>query len=168
MSSSQYINDIVDVTLGPGDFFFGTGIARIHTLLGSCVSITLWHPTKRIGGMCHYLLSSRANNLRYSQGYFADEVMTLFLQAIRKANTQPQDYEVKLFGGGNMFESLGYCDTGITVSQANIAAANNLLKQYGFASVKAADTGGSHPRNICFELWNGDVWVKRPRSTRLG
>jgi chemotaxis protein CheD len=31
----------------------------IRTVLGSCVSITLWHPVKRVGGMCHFLLPTR-------------------------------------------------------------------------------------------------------------
>ncbi len=38
------------VTLKAGEFHFGGGPTRISTLLGSCVSITLWHPRKRIGG----------------------------------------------------------------------------------------------------------------------
>ena len=44
--------DIRTVLLGAGDFYFGSGHTRVSTLLGSCVSITLWHPRRRIGGMC--------------------------------------------------------------------------------------------------------------------
>lgn len=44
------------VTLQPGEFHFGGANTRIQTLLGSCVAITLWHPIRRIGGMCHYML----------------------------------------------------------------------------------------------------------------
>ena len=47
------------VVLRPGDFYFGGGRTRISTLLGSCVSITLWHPQRHVGGMCHYLLARR-------------------------------------------------------------------------------------------------------------
>ena len=47
-----------DVFLLPGEFHFGDQDDRIITLLGSCVAITLWHPEKRIGGMCHYMLPS--------------------------------------------------------------------------------------------------------------
>lgn len=43
-----------EVYLRPGDFCFGEGRLRITTLLGSCVSVVLWHPTQAHGGMCHY------------------------------------------------------------------------------------------------------------------
>ncbi len=48
--------DVETVVLRPGDFHFGGGHTRISTLLGSCVSITLWHPRRLIGGMCHYMM----------------------------------------------------------------------------------------------------------------
>lgn len=153
-------SSILDVTLAPGDFYFGEGYTRIHTLLGSCVAITLWHPVKHIGGMCHYLLPSRGLNQRLSQGHYADEVVHLFLQAIKKKRTQPGEYEVKIFGGGNMFEALGRKSDSVNISKGNIEIGANLLKEYGF-SVKATDVGGAHHRKIYMELWNGDVWVQR-------
>lgn len=42
----------VEIFLQPKDFYFGDENARLRTLLGSCVSITMWHPTKLIGDMC--------------------------------------------------------------------------------------------------------------------
>ena len=42
----------VEIFLQPGDFYFGDENTRLRSLLGSCVSITMWHPTKLIGGMC--------------------------------------------------------------------------------------------------------------------
>ena len=45
--------------LMPGDFVFGNSELKLKTLLGSCVAITLWHPDKKIGGMCHYMLPGR-------------------------------------------------------------------------------------------------------------
>lgn len=163
-------SNIINVRLAPGEFFFGGGLTRIHTLLGSCVSITLWHPSKHIGGMCHYLLGSRGTSQRAKQshGHYAEDAMALFLQAIRDAHTRPQEYEVKLFGGGNMFESLGHKRATSTVSENNILAGKALLKQHGFSSIKAHDLGGAHHRKIYFELWNGDVWVQRGPSTRTG
>ena len=37
------------------------------------------------------------------------------------------------------------------------------MTQYGF-EVHAEDMGGAGHRNIIFELWSGDVWVRRPRE----
>ncbi len=41
--------NLIDVFLQPGEHFVGDADCRIRTLLGSCVSITLWHATRRLG-----------------------------------------------------------------------------------------------------------------------
>jgi len=43
------VEGVKTVVLAAGDFHFGGGRTRISTLLGSCVSLTLWHPRRRIG-----------------------------------------------------------------------------------------------------------------------
>ena len=148
------------MNLAPGEFYFGGGNSRIHTLLGSCVAITMWHPVQLIGGMCHYLLPSRGLNRCLSQGFFADEAVNMFLGEVHKAKTNPGEYEVKVFGGGNMFEALGESSEHTNVSFTNIVAGTNLLKLHGF-KIKATDVGGAFHRKIFLELWNGDVWVQR-------
>jgi chemotaxis protein CheD len=151
---------VADINLAPGEFYFGGAYTRIHTLLGSCVAITMWQPQKRIGGMCHYLLPSRGGNQRLAQGFYADEAVNMFLGEVRNAKTKPSEYEVKVFGGGNMFEDYGNASHRISVPQNNITAGCQLLKQHGF-TVKAKDLGGPFYRKIFLELWNGDVWVQR-------
>jgi chemotaxis protein CheD len=167
MMATSGLPKVLDVTLAPGEFYFGGGYTRIHTLLGSCVTITLWHPSKHIGGMCHYLLPVRGISQRLTEGHYADEALQLFLQAIKKAHTQPQDYEVKIFGGANMFENLGNRIGFINVSQNNVESGERLLRQHGFR-IKARDVGGIHHRKIYLELWNGDVWVQRKKSMAKG
>ena len=98
---------IVEVFLMPGDFYFGDVDTRIRTILGSCVSITMWHPTRLIGGMCHYMLPSRtAKGSGVHDGRYAEDAMQLFLQEIKSAGTRPCEYSVMLFGAGNMFPSV--------------------------------------------------------------
>lgn len=160
-------DSVVDVNLGPGEFFFGAGHCRVHTLLGSCVAITLWHPTRHIGGMCHYLLATRGSSQRLSKGNYADETVQLFLSAIKLEGTRPADYEVKIFGGGNMFASSSRSlnPNSINVSQNNADEGPRLLAAHGFR-VKATDLGGNSHRKIYLELWNGDVWVQRGASSK--
>ncbi len=167
MTAMPHLPDIIDINLAPGDFYFGGGYTRIHTLLGSCVAITLWHPVKHLGGMCHYLLPSRGRNQRLTQGHYTDEAIQMFLQHIKKSHTSPHDYEVKLFGGGNMFEALKQNSNLINVSQNNIETGRKLLLQNGF-TIKNTDVGGSQHRKIFLELWNGDVWVQRGKNTKGG
>ncbi len=70
-----------EVVLKIGQFYFGSGRTKIRTLLGSCVSIAMWHPRLKIGGMCHYMLPHRGMGETASsaaQGNYADEVMQMF------------------------------------------------------------------------------------------
>jgi chemotaxis protein CheD len=147
------------ITLQPGEFHFAQGKIRINTLLGSCVAITLWHPNKHLGGMCHYMLPKSSQTQRLEPGFFADGAMKLFLDAIKLHHTQPEDYHVKLFGGSNMFRQLNSNHHFLNVAEKNIAAGLKLLKQNGF-HIQNMDLGGAVHRQVYLELWNGDVWVK--------
>lgn len=152
----------VEIYLQPGEFRFGSGNVRIHTLLGSCVSITLWHPHLRIGGICHFMLPSRGMpQTRHPDGRYADESLKLFLSEIRRINTRPGEYGVKLFGGGNMFPCLG-AGKSSDVAVRNIEAARALLHASGFR-VQAEDMGGEGYRLIIFDLRDGHVWVKHEK-----
>jgi chemotaxis protein CheD len=152
----------VEIYLKPGEFHFGGGNTRIHTLLGSCISITLWHPFLHVGGMCHFMLPSR--NGRPSSGLdgrYADEAMQLFVREIGKCNTRPDEYRAKLFGGGNMFRHLGagkFSD----VAERNIEAGRILLQAGGF-HIQAEDVGGDGHRRVIFYLSDGNVWVRHEK-----
>ncbi len=154
------------VFLHPGEFSFaGTGV-HLHTLLGSCVSITLWHPQKKIGGMCHFTLPGhpRVKSLNGTpNGRYAEGAMALFKQEIAKYKTRITDYEAKIFGGGNMMRSEGQCVED-TVGTKNSVAAMQLLMQEGVA-IQVAHVGEFGHRRIVFDISTGEVWVKhQPRS----
>lgn len=149
--------EILEVYLNPGDWHFGDEDTRIKTLLGSCVSFTLWHPGKKIGGMCHYMLPSRGSKPAHDElnGKYADEALQLMVQEIEKERSRPQDYIAKVFGGGSMLE------TGtINVSDRNVEAARKLIDYYGFR-MEGECLGGVGHRNVIFDVWSGEVWLKR-------
>lgn len=147
---------IREVYLEPGDFCFGEGMLRISTLLGSCVSITLWHPLHAHGGMCHYMLPKRArprDGLELD-GKFGDEAMELFMLELKKRRTVPGQYQVNLYGGGNMFAQRP--PSGIDIGLQNIEMAHRLLDEYGF-SVAYNHIGSSGHRKVEFDVWSGEV-----------
>jgi chemotaxis protein CheD len=164
------------VYLRAGDFYFGSGSVRIKTLLGTCIAITMWHPLKRIGGMCHYLLPTRGSVPRGASsgaGLYADEVLPLFMDALAHHRTQPAEYQVKVFGGGNMFPGrTGYgCDARQPCSDArrdvcplvgchNVSSAHRLLAAGGF-HITSKDLGGHGSRSLIFDLDDGTLWVSR-------
>ncbi|WP_238012709.1 chemotaxis protein CheD [Dactylosporangium sp. AC04546] len=138
---------MADVFLHPGGFHFAGAGTRIATLLGSCVTVTLWHPGLRIGGMCHYLLPGPGPDGRYAGGAFE-----LFLSELARTGTRPAQYQAKLFGGGAQLAGDG-------VGRANVAAGLRLLDRHGFALV-AHDVAGTGARRLWFDLATGEVWVR--------
>ena len=152
--------NIVEIFLQPGEYYFGDRHTRIRTLLGSCVAISLWHPKLLIGGMCHYLLPARAQaHPSVLSGKYADEAMHLLLGEIKRANTQPKDYEVKMFGGGDMFPAVRNASWK-QIGSKNAEAGHRLLSRHGL-HFTACDLGGVGHRNIIFDVWNGHVWVRK-------
>ena len=154
------MDQTADVFLSPGQFYFGTG--QVSTLLGSCVAITFWHPTRKVGGMCHYLLPGRRRELgstaRELDGRYADEAIEMFRREIVAAATEAYDYEVKMFGGGAQFTDQHW-DSGIDVPGRNIETGVRLLADLGL-EVSARHLGGIGARTLRLDLDTGEVWLR--------
>ncbi|MBS1161627.1 MAG: putative chemotaxis protein [Proteobacteria bacterium] len=164
---SGVADPLAEVFLNPGDFFFGGGHTRISTLLGSCVSITLWHPQRRIGGMCHYMLAERRVKVGHSppavlDGRYADDALALFWQSVAAAGTRPRDYQAKLFGGGCMFNN-GLGGT-MEIGARNIERGRELLAANKVALI-AQHVGGNGRRKLFFDLRSGHVWLAFPEGS---
>lgn len=147
-----------EVYLEPGDFHFGAAPLRLKTLLGSCVTVTLWHPRRHIGGMCHIQLPRRPLRLAGGEldGRYAEDAFVLFDRALERQGTPPRDYVAKLFGGGNMF--LDSAANGIDVGHKNVAATRAELKRRGLQPARE-HVGGAGHRKLIFDLASGDVWL---------
>lgn len=148
----------IDVFLQPGELYFGDHSTRIRTLLGSCVSLVFWHPHRRIGGMCHYMLPFRAERCMGDlDGRYADEATAMLFREMRQIGTQPSEYEVKVFGGANMFPHQQRGED--HVGMRNVVAAREIVKGHGLRCV-AEHTAGIGHRTVIFDVWSGNVWVK--------
>ncbi|HRP70420.1 MAG TPA: chemotaxis protein CheD [Turneriella sp.] len=159
---------VYEVYLQPGEYYWGDETHRIKTLLGSCVAICVWHPLRKIGGMSHCLLPSRvvdgvwrgvSREISKNEwsGRYVDETFMIFFDLMRQHATLPQEYQVKVFGGGNMFELQD--KNSITVGERNIEMIHTILEREKIPIV-AQHMGGNGHRNIIFELWNGGVWMR--------
>ncbi|MFT6389204.1 MAG: chemotaxis protein CheD [Cellvibrionaceae bacterium] len=148
--------------LNPGEFLFAESGTHIHTLLGSCIAITLWHPYLHIGGMCHYVLPSRPygepNSSGKPNGRYGDEAMQLFELAAELHRTELSHYQAKIFGGTDLVsESDG--KNKIDVGKKNTAKAMELLNLRQVPIIMA-HVGESGSRRIVLDVDSGDVWVK--------
>lgn len=160
---------VLEIFLQPGEYFFCNHETRLRTILGSCVSITFWHPQKRIGGMTHFMLPQRAVHKASLKpdvldGKYADESLALIMSEIERHGTKPDDYQVKIFGGGDMFNKVSGSKTNLNIGDKNIAMAQSLLKELGF-KIHAKHLGDIGHRSIIFDIWSGYVWVKHQKFT---
>jgi chemotaxis protein CheD len=169
----------IEIFLQPGEFYFGDRNTRIRTILGSCVSITMWHPTLLIGGMCHYMLASgKKRRIGKLNGKYGEDAIMMFLEEAIRSGTNPNDYVFKIFGGGSMFPAQdGHwpCQTApcaeVIDGCRNVACRNSnigraLLRQHHL-NVVAEHLGGTGHRNVIFDVWSGQVWVRQmPILTR--
>ena len=150
--------------LNPGEFFFGDSNCQIHTLLGSCIAITLWHPVIKIGGMCHFVLpgrrlinSERAPASEYD-GRYSDDAMSLFEREVSRRGTNLTEYQAKIFGGSNMLATSTQREDEL-VGTKNTEEALKRLSERGIPLL-VAHVGETGYRRIVFDLKNGNVWVR--------
>jgi chemotaxis protein CheD len=147
-----------DVLLHPGDYFVGDASHRIRTVLGSCVSVTLWCPRLRVGAMSHYLLASRPPNAESSSRY-GDDVLKLMLARLELLGVQTATCQAKIFGGGHMFRTQALPGA-MEIGRRNGEAARSLLKVHGIEPVSESLFGEGH-RQIVFDVATGAVWCRQ-------
>ncbi|HEX8613995.1 MAG TPA: chemotaxis protein CheD [Telluria sp.] len=153
---------VIDVFLQPGDFFVGDKDFRVRTLLGSCVSITLWHPGARIGAMSHFLLPGCSKDAEPDARY-GNDALDLMVAGLRAHGVAAAECQAKVFGGGNMFPSRRSPQAGIGTQ--NGAAARTLLAGYAIAVRSACLYGDGH-RQIIFDIASGDVWSRQFKKVK--
>ena len=157
----------IDVFLQPGAYFVGDFRHRIRTLLGSCVSITLWHPFKKIGAMSHFLLASRNQETAVQKldGRYGMEVMCIMMDELNLLNVNAKECEGKIFGGGDMFPGQSRSNV-MNVGRKNGETARSLLRAQGIQIVSESLFGIGH-RQIIFDVSNGDVWARQVKPVEV-
>jgi len=147
----------IDIFLMPGDFFVGDQRYRVRTLLGSCVSITLWHPALRIGAMSHFLLPghSRRKSAREADkpGMYGADAMQLMVDGMAQHGVPLIQCQGKIFGGGAMFPGAGKAGD---IGAQNGDYARSMLQQYGIHLVSESLYGEGH-RQLIFTIRSGEV-----------
>lgn len=157
-----YSANQAEIFLHPGQFHFGSAPGKIGTLLGSCVSVTLWHPTHHVGGMCHILLPTRQRPPAAPlDARYADEAVALLAEELKARHYLPASCQVKLFGGGDMFA--GTLANSLGIGRRNIAAVRQALAEHGFSIMKE-HVGGTRRRRLFFDLASGHVWLALPEG----
>lgn len=154
------------VTIHPGEFFVSNEDVIISTVLGSCVSVSLYDTRKHFGGINHFMLPGDLDNEDVAQsknakyGMYAIE---LLYNEMLKNGAQKADIVAKVFGGGSVLR-LGSGPT--RIPKGNIDFAFSFLEKERFPVI-ASDTGGVLPRKIFFFAKTGRVLLKRITGSQV-
>ncbi|HYC83861.1 MAG TPA: chemotaxis protein CheD [Chryseosolibacter sp.] len=128
---------------------------KIQTILGSCVSVCLYDPANKVGGMNHFMLPFW-NGDGLESPKFGNVAMDMLLTKLIQLGADKASLQAKVFGGANQYT---YSKNAFNIGEQNIQLALYALEQFNIPVV-ASSVGGVYGRKILFESASGQVLMK--------
>lgn len=156
---------ICSVCLKPGKLFIGSEPREVVTVLGSCVSVTMFNPRLKLAAICHAMLADPdITRGEQEEPYkYVSLVVPAMVEKFRRLGIDPEETEVKLFGGANVFGFKNEKKHGRGIGIANIQRSKELLKQFDLR-IARSHVGGYIGRKLIFNTATGIVWLKCLKS----
>ncbi len=146
--------------LKPGDLVAVEESVVVTTVLGSCISITMFHANSGAAAICHAMQPRGGGSENFK---YVDSSVQYMVQFFSRRKIPREEIQVKLFGGADMFKSAEQKICCATVGSQNITAALQCLKANGLVPI-TRDVGGRMGRKLIFKTDSGDVFLKRLRN----
>lgn len=142
--------------LYPGMVFAEPGDFGVTTVLGSCVSVCLWDPAARVGGMNHYLLPLwNGDGLRTPK--YGNIAIPMLIEKLLASGCTRAGLKAKVFGGASVLENTSGL---LNVGERNIRYAESALDEAKIPII-GKDVGGNSGRKLLFVTGSGDVFVRK-------
>ncbi len=126
--------------------------------LGSCIAVSLYDASSKIGGMIHYQLpdsSMDAERAKKDPFMFADTGLEILIAKLGEMGAAKKRLDVKIAGGAAMASG----PKGFDIGKRNFLALRKILWQHGIF-MSGQDIGGDAPRNMYLDIETGTVLVK--------
>lgn len=92
------------VFLKPGEIYLGEKPAEVSTILGSCISVTMFSRRAKVGAICHALLPSGLAS-KVQEGFrYVDVSILYMLKILERRGIRARELEIRLLGGSDMLE----------------------------------------------------------------
>jgi chemotaxis protein CheD len=142
--------------LFPGNVFAHREPHLVTTVLGSCVSVCLWDPVRKMGGINHYMLPLW-NGEGLASPRYGNIAITRLIERMLELGSKKKVLKAKVFGGGEVLKGA----KGImNVGERNIILAKDILKAEGIPII-SSDVGGATGRKLIVNTATGSVLMKR-------
>ena len=126
--------------------------------LGSCIGITLYDRTKKIGGMAHIMLPTYKGFEGQNIAKFADSAIIELVNQLSRIGASRGALVAKIAGGAHMFGRSQSNDM-LKIGERNAAASLAILNQLRIP-IQANDTGGTHGRTIELYMDSGQLKIR--------
>ena len=150
------------VWLRQGELFVARERSLVVTILGSCVTICLFHPHKVAGAMCHCQLPSTSQTNTDSPYRYVDRTLPVMVAELAKLGAPAHQLKAKLFGGAMVTATR--IDQPLPLHKRigpnNVTMARQLLDQYNIPVV-AECVGGKRGYKLYFDSATGTVYLSR-------
>ncbi len=144
-----------------GEYHASDKPASIQTTLGSCVSVCLFDPDNRVGGMNHILMPGSADMNRFdTTARYGVNAMELLINRMMSLGGVRSRFLAKVFGGAHLLQS---------ISRQNGMGRRNIEFVFKFLEMErirvvSQEVGGHASRIVYFHTDTGNVFLKRNYS----
>jgi chemotaxis protein CheD len=150
--------------LKPGEAMIAESPSLISTVLGSCVSVTLYSPRLRAGGICHGVLPTcelhtQCDSLCPDVFKYVQCSVLRLIERFEQLGLSHGEIEARVFGGSDVLSTDGKVRL-IELGRRNVEAACQSLSGNG-VRLLARRAGGKFARKLYFFTHTGEVLVKR-------
>jgi chemotaxis protein CheD len=146
--------------LGIGEYRVGS-FPMMTIGLGSCIGLTLYDETVKVGAMVHIMLPDSAGRTD-RPGKYADTAIPLLVKELEALGCKNRSLIAKMAGGACMFEYFG---ANLNIGERNADKVRTLLKANNI-KLAAEDVGGKVGRSITFlPLNRGKFTIRRADGT---
>lgn len=157
------------IYLKPGEICITGDPSMVETVLGSCVSVTMFDRKSGVSMICHCLLPQCKNEIPCggdcSEGFkYVDCSIRRMIAKYASYDIRRSNIEVKVFGGADMFKANAGSANSIAIGIQNIETALKIIKAERLNLI-ASDVGGTAGRKIYFNTHTGEVHLKRLNKT---
>jgi chemotaxis protein CheD len=153
------------IYLKPGEMHISGKPSIVVTVLGSCLSVTMFHRRAGLGAICHGLLpecgKKKSCNSVCADGFkFVDCSIKRMLKRFDVHDIKRGEIQIKCFGGADMFSVRPEMAGIVSVGKQNIVTARKMFENEGL-TLHSIDVGGNQGRKILFYTHTGEVLLKR-------
>ena len=148
--------------LKPGELCVCDKSTMVETVLGSCVAVSLYCPTRKVGAICHAMLPSGATD----EYKYVDVAVRYMLDILQSRGVSMSSVVAKMFGGADMFAPSGALPQAkFAVGKQNVLMAHKILQHHNI-QIRTKDTGGKQGRKLLFFSETGQVFIKKLNSNK--